>query len=182
MDYAPPAAKVVLFLMELVVVCAALEDVRQLKISNVFPLAVVGCFVGWVTLVGFRTSLWENGVSFILVLAVGLVLFSLKGLGGGDVKLLAALALWFDLAGLGRMLVFMAIGGGLLALALIAVRRTLPMPASGWVALRKRGPIPYGVAIAAGALLAIHLVGVSPKPVSSMERFHQMGLFVKKQS
>jgi prepilin peptidase CpaA len=86
-------------------------------------------------------------------------MFAAGKLGGGDVKLLAAAGLWFDFAGGLWMLICVAIAGGVLALIVIALR------AFGWseglrqrvVLLRPRAGIPYGVAIAAGALIAMAL-------------------------
>ncbi|HEU4497745.1 MAG TPA: peptidase, partial [Sphingomicrobium sp.] len=74
--------------------------------------------------------------------------------GGGDVKLLAACVLWFDLAQGWKMLAAVAIAGGLEAV-LVVMLRFLPWPESlrrrfAW--LRKDEALPYGVAIAAGML------------------------------
>jgi prepilin peptidase CpaA len=176
MTYTLPQA-IALGLFQLLIVAAALHDATRLRISNIFPLAIMATFVAWVVIVGFERDLWENALSFALCLAGGIVLFARRWLGGGDVKLLAAIALWFDLAGTGRMLLFITIGGGLLALAIMIVRRMIPVvlaEGSGWAVLRPRGPIPYGVAIAAGALLAIHLVGVHPRPLSPLEQIDRL--------
>jgi prepilin peptidase CpaA len=65
-------------------------------------------------------------------------------MGGGDVKLAAALALWFPPVSTLRFLVIMSIAGGLLTLVVLLVHR-----------LRKkegRPEVPYGVAIAIGGL------------------------------
>jgi prepilin peptidase CpaA len=65
-------------------------------------------------------------------------------MGGGDVKLAAALSLWFPPAGTLKFLVMMSLAGGVLTLAMVALHR----------ARRREGrpEIPYGVAIAFGAL------------------------------
>jgi prepilin peptidase CpaA len=171
------AQAIILGILQLLIIAAALHDATRLRISNLFPLAIIAAFVGWVVIVGFERDLWQNLLGFLLCLAGGTFLFSKSWLGGGDVKLLAALALWFDLDGAGRMLVFTAMGGGLLALAIILGRRMVPLTlaeGSGWAVLKRRGPIPYGVAIAAGALLAIHLVGVNPMPLSPLQQLNGM--------
>lgn len=175
MEYAPPAGQAILILLQLLIVAAAVQDAWRLRISNRFPLAIIACFVGWVAVIGLEVDLWQNLVAFLLCLGLGLLLFSRNWLGGGDVKLLAALALWFDLAGAGRLLLLTALGGGLVTLALMLIRRLLPSPAgTGFAAMRKRGPIPYGLAIAAGALLAIHLYGVNPLPLSPLQKLQAM--------
>lgn len=171
MEYAPAAGKAILVLLQLLTIGAALQDGWRLRISNLFPIAIVACFLGWVAVIGPEFDLWQNLVAFLLCLAVGLFLFSRNWLGGGDVKLLAALALWFDFGGAGQFLVFTMLGGGLVALALIAFRRLVPaLAGTGVAAFRRRGPIPYGLAIAVGALLAIHLHGVNPNALSPVQQ------------
>ena len=83
---------------------------------------------------------------------IGTLLFTHGWMGGGDVKLLAACALWFDLDQGWKMLVAVAIAGGLESL-IIMMLRLLPWSESvrrriAW--LRKDEALPYGVAIAAG--------------------------------
>jgi prepilin peptidase CpaA len=81
-------------------------------------------------------------------------------MGGGDVKLLAACALWFDLASGWKTLVAIALAGGVEALAVLLLRRLpWPDPVRGQVLLlRRREGIPYGIAIALGvAVMAIWL-------------------------
>lgn len=83
----------------------------------------------------------------LLVFALFAVAFWLGQMGGGDVKLLGALALWLPLFALGRMLIVMAIAGGLLTLLLWGAHK-----------LRKAQEqleIPYGVAIAFAGLWAL---------------------------
>ena len=179
---ASPVANGVLLLMQVLVVGAALQDTRQLKISNLFPIGVMACFAVWVALIGPRMALWENLVAFILTLAFGLALFSRRWLGGGDVKLLAAVALWFNLVNAGHTLFYIAVSGLLLTFVLIMVRRMLPAYRGSWVSLRKRGPIPYGIAIATGTVIAMQIGSMSPKPPSPMQKYQDMGLFVKKQA
>ena len=74
-------------------------------------------------------------------------LFALRAMGGGDVKLLTALALWIEPAWFAKLLVVMALLGGVLTIVLAA-----------WHMLRgrkERLAIPYGVAIACAGLWAI---------------------------
>ena len=65
-------------------------------------------------------------------------------MGGGDVKLAAALALWFAPADTVKFLVLMSLAGGVLTLAILAWHRVKKRPG--------RPEIPYGVAIAFGGL------------------------------
>lgn len=172
-----PAQQGVIIALQVLIVFAAVQDAARLRISNLLSVAIVACFGAWLIVAGLNLSVWQNIVAFIVALALGLVLFGRGLLGGGDVKLLAALALWFDLGGALALAAYTAICGGVLALVLMAVRRVLPAGMTsdeGWLLLRRRGPIPYGLAIAAGALLAIHLNGVNPLPRTALQRLNEL--------
>lgn len=92
-----------------------------------------------------------------LVLCVGIVFFACGWLGGGDAKLMTVAALWI---GYGEILVafiaVVAVFGGALALAILAYRKfpvaALPGPEWALNLHRSGSGIPYGLAIAAGAL------------------------------
>ena len=148
-----PSWLAAIFLILLLV--AALEDGWRLRIANRVSAAIVAGAVAGVAVAGPTIELWQNLALFVGLLAVGTVLFARGWMGGGDVKLLAASALWFDLAAGWRLLVAIAIVGGLEALFLIGLRR-LPWPASvpqRVLLLRRREGIPYGVAIALAVAL-----------------------------
>ena len=151
----------------LVLIAAALQDLWRLRISNILPVLLILLFPLWVWRVGFETDLWQNAALFAFALSVGLLLFARRWLGGGDVKLFAAVALWFDFHGAPYLLLAITIGGGLLGLLFIMVRRVLPLTMlerSNWACLKPKGPIPYGIAIAAGTILCSHLYGFNPAP------------------
>nr|WP_314442262.1 prepilin peptidase [uncultured Sphingomonas sp.] len=143
-------------------VLAAVQDAMMLKISNYICGAVLLLGVAGAAIAGPQPSLWENGVVFVLALAIGTFLFSRGILGGGDVKLFAATVLWFDLNAAGRLLMWTAIAGGLLAV-LIILLRSLPWPApvrARMRVLQAKAGIPYGIAIAAGAIItSLQLMG-----------------------
>jgi prepilin peptidase CpaA len=83
------------------------------------------------------------------------------------VKLLAAVSLWFDLKGSASFFLYTAIGGAILTLVFVIARRLIPayvQRRTGAAALHPRGPIPYGVAIAAGAILALSSGVMNPDP------------------
>ncbi len=94
-----------------------------------------------------------------LVFAIGFAVYSFRVLGGGDVKLLAAVALWAGPVHITAFMISTAIIGGLLAMvATTPLRLLLPyMAAATRVDLDVRQlvklQIPYGVAIAAGGLI-----------------------------
>jgi prepilin peptidase CpaA len=97
-----------------------------------------------------------------IALLVGLVLFRFRILGGGDVKLFAAAALWAGIDHLLELVIYIGIAGGAFALALILVRRLLVSVLVAQTVydsvtlprlLLSGEKIPYGVAIAGGAVL-----------------------------
>jgi len=77
------------------------------------------------------------------VLAVFAAMFALGAIGGGDVKLLAALALWLPAGALLRLLLLMAVIGGVIAVITLAHHRARRLPG--------QPEVPYGVAIAIAA-------------------------------
>jgi prepilin peptidase CpaA len=145
-----------IMLLCLTLAVAAAEDAIRLRISNGLVIAIAVGAVIAIFALGPTFALWQNLALSIGVLIVGTGLFSAKILGGGDVKLLAAVALWVDLAHVLLFLAAVFIAGGLLAAAMLSSR--LLVGRGNGVALRDRARrVPYAVAIAAGAffLLAV---------------------------
>lgn len=142
-------------LLLLLLVIAAIQDGWRLRISDWLSGGIaVLAFVALV-LDGPVVGLWQNFLLFAVVLAVGTFMFGRGWMGGGDIKLLAASALWFNLSDGWKLLVAIAIAGGIEALLIIIVRR-LPWSdalRTKVLLLRRRGPIPYGIAIALGVAL-----------------------------
>ncbi len=139
----------------LLLVAGAAEDSARLRISNFISLLIlVGAIVA-VAVAGPETRVWQNLVVFGILLALGTPLFAAGKLGGGDVKLLAASGLWFDLEGGVLMLVTVLLAGGVLALVVIALRTIgWSEAARGRIQLLRPGAgVPYGVAIAVGTLI-----------------------------
>ena len=142
-------------IIALMFVAAALEDMWRLEIEDWLSGGVaVAAFVA-VAVDGPIVGLWQNLLLFALVLGAGMLMFTHGVMGGGDIKLLAASALWFDLSLGWKMLVAVSIVGGLETLAIMALRLApWPDAARKKLALLRRGEdIPYGVAIGAGVAL-----------------------------
>lgn len=94
------------------------------------------------------------------VFGLGALLFYLGAFGGGDVKMLAAVAIWAGWPMVVTLLIRVALLGGLLALVLVAFRAmslSARMADTPWIARlhRRDGGIPYGIAIGAGSLLLL---------------------------
>jgi prepilin peptidase CpaA len=138
--------EILLALLALILVVAAIIDVRTFTISN--RLNVVVALLAPLFWWSIGLPLWP-GVAIHIAVAAGVfailsIAFFAGMMGGGDVKLAAALALWFSPLATLRFLVFMSIAGGFLTLIVLVVHR---------VRSRAGKPeVPYGVAIAIGAL------------------------------
>ncbi len=138
--------EVLLGVLALLLVVAAVIDVRTFTISNGLNATVALLApVYWLS-VGLDP--WPDmaiqlGVA-AAVFALFAITFFIGMMGGGDVKLAAALSLWFAPADTVRFIVIMSLAGGVLTVVVLA-----------WHRLRKRPgrpEIPYGVAIAFGGL------------------------------
>ncbi len=135
--------------LALILVVAAVIDVRTFTISNRLNLgvALLAPVYWW----SVALPLWPDAATQVAVAAGVFALLALAFyagmMGGGDVKLAAALALWFSPPSTLRFLIFMSLAGGLLTLVVAAVHK-----------LRSREgkpEVPYGVAIAIGALVIL---------------------------
>lgn len=132
-------------------VLAAACDVRTRRIPNAFALILV--LLGLLRLgllIAAGSPLAAVPIDLALALGVflaGAGLFAAGGLGGGDVKLLAATALWLGAAGLAPFLMATTLAGGVLALAKLV---------EGWISAPAGTPpsLPYGLAIATGGMVA----------------------------
>jgi len=151
-----------LFVFPFAMAYAAASDLLTMRIANSVSLGLVVAFLVIALIAGMTAE--EMLIHFAIgaaLLVAGMLLFGLNLVGGGDVKLLAAAGLWIGYDQLGPFLLYVTIFGGALALLLLAYRRfpatALPLPA--WAArLHAEGEgMPYGIAIAAGALVVYPL-------------------------
>ena len=136
--------------LALLLVSAGIEDARNREIANWKNAAIALLAPAW---------WWANGLALWpdITVQIGVALiafaffagaFALGQMGGGDVKLIGALALWLPVQPLLWMLILMSLIGGGVTLLLMAEKR-----------IRRRGgpplEIPYGVAIAIAGLLVL---------------------------
>ncbi|MGL4543000.1 MAG: prepilin peptidase [Polymorphobacter sp.] len=126
---------------------AARCDVRALWIPDRYGLGIVLAY-GAAALSQPWQAAAAGLATALLVFAGGALLFARGWLGGADVKLLAALALWAGPDGLASLLFDTALAGAVLALAML-VRLRRRTPANWRVHEPLRQPMPFGVAIAA---------------------------------
>jgi prepilin peptidase CpaA len=138
---------------------AASSDLLTMTIANRVSLILIGGFVLLAGLGGMSgTELLSHVGASAAVLAAAFVCFAFGWIGGGDAKLAATSALWLGFGHLFDYLIFASVLGGGLTL-LIVQFRALPLPqilaGQDWVDRLHRpdGGVPYGIALAAAALI-----------------------------
>ncbi len=132
--------------LALMLLWAAVVDIKTRTIANGLNLAIalMAPLFWW----AMGVDLWPDaairvgmGIAVFMLFALA---FQMGAMGGGDVKLAAALALWFAPGNTIFLIVIMSLAGGLLTLIVMIEHK-----------LKKndgRPEVPYGVAIAFGAL------------------------------
>jgi len=141
-----PFTEILLVLLGALLLVAAVIDVRTFTISNRLNLTVA--LLAPLYWLSIALPWWPDaaiqlgaGAGVFLLLALA---FYAGMMGGGDVKLAAALALWFSPLSTVKFLLIMSLAGGVLTLGYLAFHRLH----------RREGKpeIPYGVAIAIGGI------------------------------
>ena len=138
---------------------AAASDLFTMTISNRVSLALAAGFL--VLAVASGMAVPDNLMHLAAgatVLVVAFACFAFGWIGGGDAKVAAAAALWFGFAHLLNYLLYASLFGGALTLLLLQFRQwPLPYVLAGQTWLlklhAKDSGIPYGIALAIGALV-----------------------------
>lgn len=138
-----------LVVLAALLISAGIQDARTREIANWKNAAIALLAPLW---------WWANGMApwpdmamqlglALVVFAIFIAAFQFGWMGGGDVKMIGALALWLPLVPLMWMLIVMSLVGGALTMVMLIERAVR----------RKTGQIevPYGVAIAIAALIAL---------------------------
>lgn len=139
-------------------VCAAINDVRAMRIPNWISIALVALFAVSASF-GVITAFKAHLLVALAVLVFTFVMFAANWLGAGDAKLLAALALWMGPQHIALFLALVGILGGVFAAMLLtahwlgqryALLSTYAVFArsSAWM---RAGKLPYGVPICGAA-------------------------------
>jgi prepilin peptidase CpaA len=137
---------------------AAASDLFTMTISNRVSLVLVAGFSTLAVLGGMGLhDIFSHVGAGATVLAVGFACFAMGWVGGGDAKLAAGAALWFGFSDLLNYLLYASLFGGALTLLLLQFRQwPLPYPLANQAWLlklhAKDSGIPYGIALAIGAL------------------------------
>jgi prepilin peptidase CpaA len=138
---------------------AAASDLFTMTISNRVSLALAAGFLALAVLSGMNLhDILAHVGAGAAVLAVAFACFAMGWIGGGDAKVAAAAALWFGFGHLLNYLLYASLFGGVLTLLLLQFRQwPLPYLFAGqdWLLKlhAKDSGIPYGIALAIGALM-----------------------------
>lgn len=168
MDWVAPTAS---FLAILLLLYVATIDIATRSIRN--EICLVLALLGIAGQFASPMQVAESLVAATILLLLLLVIYQRGWIGGGDVKLLVALAIGLPLMGVIELLTITALAGGVLALMHL-IMRLLPYPRLApagssfvrrvyaierWRNLR-HAPLPYGVAIACGGIWTVFSRGL----------------------
>jgi prepilin peptidase CpaA len=160
-----------LFLEILLLLYVAVIDIATRLIRNEICLALALLGIG--AQFASPTHVTESLIAATILFLLLIVIYQRGWIGGGDVKLLAALAIGLPLLGVIQLLTITALAGGVLALVHLMMR-LLPYPKRApagsslvrrvyaierWRNLRQ-APLPYGVAIACGGIWTVFSQGL----------------------
>lgn len=142
------------------VIVAALRDTTTMTIPNWLCGCGALAFVPVALAAGVPMAATGVGLAVgFTALVAGIGMFAARWIGGGDAKLLAVCGMWLGWQQILPFAVWTAIAGGGLAVFLLWARKIaihLPTSRPTWVntLLKPGGDVPYGIAIAVGALIA----------------------------
>jgi prepilin peptidase CpaA len=138
---------------------AAASDLFTMTISNRVSLALAAGFLALALASGMAApDILMHLAAGSVVLVAAFVCFAFGWIGGGDAKVAAGAALWFGFTHLLNYLLYASLFGGALTLLLLQFRQwPLPYALAGQTWLlklhAKESGIPYGIALAVGALV-----------------------------
>lgn len=152
-------------------VWAAFRDLASYRIPNRVVAAMAALYPVHLLLDPSRFDPATLGVALV-VFGLGFALYAAGKVGGGDVKLLAVVVLWAGAAATPGVLATMAIVGGIMSVLVVGRSRFLLARAAGAIGGERlrdgliARELPYGVAIAAGGLVAVLPVLLTGAPAS----------------
>lgn len=146
----------IIFAASLALLWAAASDAMRFTIPNGAVLALAALFLPYALIELSPLAILAHAGVALTAFAIGAGLFALRVMGGGDVKLIAAVGLWAGPALALPSLLMMALAGGALALCMIAINAVrLRLAVAGLATpgpMLKSLPLPYGLAIATAGL------------------------------
>lgn len=144
------------------VLTGAVRDLISYTIPNWISVAILALLP--VAILAADVTLATAGLHVAIgvgVLIAAMAMFAFRWIGGGDAKLLAAASFWMGWPAVMDFMLWTALTGGVLAVILMSMRRAplrpLVLLGPSWLVKLSEpgGAAPYGVAIAAGALMAL---------------------------
>lgn len=148
----------VLLIFPFCLIYAGISDAMSFTIPNRISLILVVSFLLLVPFSGLGLAdIGSHVLVGFLALISGFVLFARGYLGGGDVKIIAAAALWLGLEQIVPFLLVTAFFGGILSVVVLFLRN-MPLPqflqGQTWLINWQCGQaaVPYGIAIGLAGL------------------------------
>ncbi len=162
-------------------IVGTLNDIDDRRLPNWLTSAVVVLYGLYVIVSPTPIGWMSAGLVAALVFALGFACFAFNLMGGGDVKLMAGLALWAGVDHIALFLIITSLAGGLLAIVMLMQRHWAALPVAALMSslfssvTRKLArpamsamtdladvktdiTLPYGVAIAAGGFAIIFAI------------------------
>ena len=168
MNWIAPTA---LFLEILLLLYVAVIDIATRLIQN--EICLMLALLGIASQFASPTHVTESLIAATILLLLLIVIYQRGWIGGGDVKLLVALAIGLPLTGVIQLLTVTALAGAVLALVHLMMRLLpYPGPAPAGSSLLRRvyaverwrnlrhAPLPYGAAIACGGIWTVFSQGL----------------------
>ena len=163
-------------LLTLLIMMAMVTDVASYRIPNKINGAMLLLYPIACVLLPGGGEVWLNGIiGFVILFAIGNILFRFRVMGGGDVKMIAVLSLWIGYGmPLLNFVTLFGLLGGVGTLMLLSLRKITP-----FIVLKLKGeqatiprvlsyhePLPYGVPIGITFLYLLWTGVVPLLPVS----------------
>ena len=153
-------AFIIVVIFALTMIMAAMKDASTMTIPNWISLVLIA---GFFVIIPFAWPGWEAFGTHLLVgmtfFLVGFAMFAFGWLGGGDAKLMAATGLWWTWPDAMLYVVYTTVLGGLIAIGLLIGRKYIPVRilTEPWAhnMFKDGKKMPYGLALAAGALITL---------------------------
>ena len=166
-------------------VIGTLSDIDDRRLPNWLTSAVVVLYGLYVALSATPVDWMSAGIVAGLIFALGFICFAFNLMGGGDVKLMAGLALWAGVDHIALFLIITSLAGGLLAIVMLMLRHWSALPIAALITplldlitrrlarpamvagsasttsladVKTDASLPYGVAIAAGGFAIIFAI------------------------
>ena len=137
--------------LSLLLAFGAIKDARERRLPNWLALALFVFGLVFAFFSGGLSALGWHAVHAVIALLVGMALFAVGAIGGGDAKVYAGMAAFFPLSAGISLLLYVTLSGGALVLLWLLVRKILGKTNQDRDSIYAK--FPYGVALASGGIL-----------------------------